>query len=353
MSSQVTIYSPTGIPLADLDTGVWRSWVLNGYGEAGFTLSTKDNKCKEEYLRYGNILLVQHDSLPDWVGFMDTPRVWNYGNVECHALGAEVWFDWRVTLVRPILDTLDNVFRRILDDCNFWGGLQMKVGDIAESEIKDAVALGGKASDHINRMSEKYHVDWSVTHRINSRNVLSLYANLFNGLRGDRTNLTLNALNSKVTAPLLTEDGAIYNHVFYYSEPGEGGGRKVGDAQDEDSIARYGLRQLAEQGVGAYEEGLAFAAYRKLQETKEPDYIFVPSVLNVNDTFSQLRLGNVIYWDTEFSGFGSNTIGLNATLRIDGMEYDDNSDSVELVADVMRRYYTRKELINLATRYDG
>ena len=347
MSSQVTVFDKEGTPLADLDVDVFRSWVLNGYGEASFTISTRDNKCREEFLQYGNRLLVQHDKLPEWVGIMDTPRVWKYGSVECHALGAEVWFDWRLTHVHPMYDTLANVFRFIIDSSNSWGGSQMQHGIIRSGGIATTAALGGKASDHIMRLVDKYMVDWSVTPYL-SGNKLFLRANMYGGSRGENTGLTLNNINSKNVEPTMTEDGAIYNHVFYYSEPGEGGGRKFGDARDNVSVGKYDLRMIAEQGVGSYEEGLEFSARMKLLDTKEPFIMVAPSALDVGETFRQLRLGNVIYWENDYTGFAGASVGSNSTVRIVGMEYSETDKSVGLVVELLRRYYTRQEKINMA-----
>lgn len=352
-ASQVTVYNPMGIALADLDVDVYRSWVLNGPGEANFTISTKDNKCREEYLRYGNRLLVQHTDLPDWVGFIDTPRLWSYGRVEVNAVGAETWFDWRVTNIGAVHDSLAEVFRWIIDDCNHWGGSQMKYGEIKNGGIDAVAALGGKATDHIQRIVEKWGVDWSVTSRISKNNRLELYANLYDGLRGKATQLVLNHINSRITDPIVTEDGAIWNHVFYYSEPGEGGSRVIGDSRDHRSEMLYDLRQIAEQGVGAYEPGLEFAAWMRLQETKEPVIMVAPAVLNINEAWKSLRLGNFINWDSDYVGFDNSTVGMASVLRIVGMEYADKEQAVTLVAELAERHYTRKELINLALSYTG
>lgn len=354
MSGQITVYTPMGIPLADLDADVLCSWVLNGPGEATFTISTKDNKCREQFLRFGNRLLIQNDDLPDWIGIMDTPRTWSYGKVECRAVGAEAWFDWRVTNFYGMLDNLADVYRYIIDDCNSWGGSQMYYGQITTGGISAAAKLGGKASDIINRLCQRFRADWSVTSRIDPlNNRLSLRANMYAGMRGDWTQLVLNNVNSKLTEPLQAEDGAIFNDVFYYSEPGDQGGYKVGEAKDQRSILRYDLRQCAEQGVGSDETGLSFMAWLKLQETREPKVMIAPSVLNVENAWQSLRVGNVIFWDSDYAGFGRNQLGMSATLRITGMEYLMSEQTVTLVAEMLRPYWTRKELIDLAIEYAG
>lgn len=353
-TGMVTVYSPSGVPLADLDTNVLCSWVLNGPGEATFSLSTKNNKCQDQFLRYGNKLLVQHDDLPDWVGIMDTPRTWNYGKVECRAVGGEAWFDWRVTNYYFMVDNLAEIYRYLIDDCNSWGGSQMGFGEITTGGIWAAAAFGGKASDIINRLCKKFQADWSVTSRVNpTSNRLYLRANMYAGMRGSWTNLVLNNVNSKLTEPIQAEDGAIFNHVFFYSAPGDAGGRKVGEAKDKRSIMHYDLRQYAEQGVGSDETGLAFAAWRKLQDSKEPKVMIAPSVLNVENAWKSLQVGNIIYWDSDFAGFGRGLLGMSATLRIVGMEYSDADQTVTLVTEMLKPYWTRSELINLALDYGG
>jgi hypothetical protein len=223
----------------------------------------------------------------------------------------------------------------------------MHYGLIRSGGVFTTAALGGKASDHIMRLVDKYLADWSVTPVLNNNRLL-LKANLYGGPRGENTGLVLNNVNSKNVEPAMTEDGAIYNHVFYYSEPGEGGGRKFGDARDDASVGKYDLRMIAEQGVGAYEEGLEFAARMKLADTKEPYIMVAPSALDIGETWRQLRLGNIIYWEDDFAGFNGATVGSNSTVRIVGMEYSEADKSVGLVVELMKRYYTRQEKINLA-----
>jgi hypothetical protein len=350
MTSQVTVYSPMGIPLADLDVGAFRAWGINLATEASFKISTKDSKCREGFLQYGNILLIQHDTLPPWVGFFETPRQWDYGSVQCNAISAEVWFSWRLTHLYNLRDSLSDVFRYIIRDCNSWGGLMMGYGDIDDSIVWAWANLGGKASDQIDRMVEQWGVEWSITHRITTSGRLQFYANLYENLRGNDTHLVLNNANSKMISPLLTEDGAIFNDVFYMSEQGTGK-RTIGRAQDETSIGTYGLRQLIEQGTGAYQPALEFMAWMKLQETKNPSIMTSASVLKIGDAWNHLQIGNTFYFDSEFSGFHGAPIGISAMFRIVGMEYTDGDDAVGLIAELAHYHLTSRERLALAKNF--
>ena len=80
-----TIYSRDGTPIADIRASVMRSWLLNDVGQAVFSFPVTDVKCNAEILQYGNILYCQHDTLPDWVGVIDTPLRWHHGYIEIMA----------------------------------------------------------------------------------------------------------------------------------------------------------------------------------------------------------------------------------------------------------------------------
>jgi hypothetical protein len=73
---QITIFDQLGSALADIQASVTRSWEINKTGKAEFELAIIDPKCKEEFLRFGNLIHVESDELPAWTGVIDTPR-WN------------------------------------------------------------------------------------------------------------------------------------------------------------------------------------------------------------------------------------------------------------------------------------
>lgn len=347
MSSYATVYSPMGIPLADLDVPIFRAYKLNAYAEAQFRIAITDNKCREDILRFGNLLYIRHDKLPPWVGFIDPPRRWNNSYVEVNALSAELIFDWRLTPPTGVAgETLGEMFVNMLIWANSWGGLQIHPGQIFMSGEPASMVLGGRMRDHMDKISKTYGVDWSITADIDSSNQLKLLANLYNGKRGRVTGFELNNTNTEITEPVMSEEGPIYNHVWKYSEAGSGGGRNFNDAMDMESIATFGLRQWAEQGAGSDTEGLKFQADVKLKDTAYPKNYVTPSALNVGETFNNIDLGNILSWRSSIAGFTGTAIGAEMDVRIEGYEYDEEYDRAELVANAYYVTKTGRQYVN-------
>jgi len=347
MSSQVTVYNPMGNAITDLNVRVFRAWQLNEYAEAQFFISTNDSKCTEEVLRFGNLLHIQNnDGLPDWTGFIDTPRRWSGRFVEVNAYSAEILFNWRVAKVTGgRYDTVGNIFREILEWANSWGGLQINQGDIFSGGPHVIMVFGGMISEMLKKYPTKWGHDWSITGRENSGR-LYLYANLYDGLRGRVTNFELNSTNTELSDPLLAENGPIYNQVFVYSDPGPGGGRNFNEAMDEDSIAKYGLRQVAELGKGSDTDGLGFQAWVKLLSYRNPRNYITPAILNVANAWNNVRLGNVVRWMSSRHGFGRNSAGADMDARIEGFEFDEEKQKVNIIANAYYAIDDKRQLLD-------
>lgn len=335
--SRVLICSPMGIPLADIDARVWRAWKLNGYAEAQFLIATTDAKARDEFICPGNLLYITHSTLPDWVGIIDPPIKWNHNHIEVNAKSAEVIFDWRVPPIWGVNTSIGAQFRTVLEFMNSWNGLPVYPGDIWGSAPDTVYVASTKCSDYMARLVKAYGIDWSVTAKLEG-NKLRLYANLYER-RGQVTNFELNNSNTEASEPVLTDTGPIFNHVWVYSDAGEGGGRNYKDSRDDESIAKYGLRQIAEQGAGSADEGLQYQADNRLLDYKQPKHYITPAVLNKGGAFQHIALGNILRWRSSRVGFTGNAIGSEMDVRLEGFEYDEAQDKMKLVANA---YYVKE-----------
>jgi len=326
MASTVIVHSPLGVPLADFSADVFRANTISAWAEAHFSMSINDPKCKEEFLRFGNILLVKHDTLPPWVGFIDFPREWNGDKVKVNAVSAEVLLDWRMCLPFPIETTEEGLIREVIRQANLWPGLKLYEGKIGTgSDYARKWPLGGKAND----MIALTNAEWTITPN-EDNGVLRLELNA-NRQLGTQTRLVLDETNSKNFAPTLTETGPIFNYMFVVASVDSAGARNYLEFRDDYSIARYGLRQVILETGSLSLGDLQTTADGKLSVFKDVQYIATPTVLNVGDAFKNLDLGNYVGWKSAFAGFSNNGIGSEASLRIIGREYDDVTDQCALV----------------------
>lgn len=329
MGSRATIYSPLGIPLTDISANVFRSRQIAGPSEAWFEIATNENACKDEFLRFGNILVVEHDTLPQWVGFIDFPREWNDGKVKVNAISAEIIMDWRMCLPTLLEGyTASNCIRAIIAQCNQWPGLKLFEGSIDDANAGPARnwVIGGKASD----MMLNTNAEWDIT-AAEVGGVLRLYVNAYKSM-GVSTRFVLDETNSKNTSPKLTENGPILNYLFVVASAATANAQNYIEIKDDYSIARYGLRQYIFEMDNLSLSDLQVTADGRLSAFKDVTYTATPTVLDVGSAFLNIRLGNRIGWSNAEAGFNGSSIGAFTTMRIIGYEYDEATNQCGLVA---------------------
>lgn len=351
MNSRVRIFSPMGTALGELDVPVFRSWVLNNYGEAEFVISTNDNKAVEDLLDFGNFLYVTHPTLPDWVGVIDTPREWTGNEIKVKAVSAEFITDWRyipIVAISQGFTPIDKYVEGVLWLINkyYSMGMALNVGQTFNTRLQILPMAGVRLRTLLDKINKQTGTEWDVTGVIGGDNILRLYVNLYD-FRGNPTFQILDNSNVAKVNSYIKEEGPIYNHVTVYSQADSGGARNYATAIDEASINQYGLRATAEEqkGGGSDESGLQLAADYLLWTYKQPSSIIAPTVLNVGDTFQNLRLGNIVRWQSPIAGFSGSGIGTQFDARILGMEYDDMTDKVTLVCDLKYNELTRKQFL--------
>jgi hypothetical protein len=345
MTTEVRIFDPLGNPLADPRVVTTRSWIINDIGDASFSISTSDPACTSGNLRFGNILVINHDELPPWVGFIDSggqARKWENGEVGIYAQSAEKIVDWRYT--RPIpktTGTAGELLRDILEAQDKWspGGIELYPGSIFSGGHRIALPTKPRLGDLVRKFSKSVGCDWSVTHKIIDGKV-RLYFNWYNGERGVNTGKTLNQINTKGGAVVLIEEGEIYNDVVFMSSPGEDGKVKYSrPARDPKSIGRFGLKQYVGEGVGSDEDGLWVQGLVFLYEHAYPKGKLEPTILDTGGIFSYVNLGNRYLWETSTAAFsgGGHKLGAYRKIRLVGFEALDDTNEVNSTVEIVEK----------------
>lgn len=335
MASIVTTYNKSGTRLAFLNVPTVRSWSLNdeqnaGYGTCTFDIATTDPKCTRANLEFGNLLYVEdeNDELPDWVGIIDSVqgREFHEGFVRVGATAAETIANWRLaTLLRPIISTPGVALKEAIAfaNSNPPKGRKIYPGRIHNKTGSVYVAPGMNLLDAIKKISKSCGSDWNITARMNSENALELIVNLYDGQKGDNTNVVLNEQNTKVLSPTLIENGEIWNYCIYYGQAG-GGGVRYAVAQNHASIGQYDLRATIKKAGGTDEDVLQALANEFVAKSGQPERTLALSVTNKNNIFRYMDVGNIMTFDSSTFGFFDATqIGAHETVKINGMEYDD------------------------------
>ena len=349
MASKVTIFDHWMHPLDELNVAVTpRSWVLNDYGRAEFTISTADPKCLERNLQYGNLIYIQHiqtknesgvlnGRLPDWVGMILPQRTWQLGMIHVTAYSAEMILAFRAMPWRTIKGTPKVLFQNILNFSNEAApNIIIQPGQLDDitDNLTDDLKVSGY--DHIKTLIKNSGMDWDVTGQLDAKGNLQLLGNLYSR-KGIVTGQTFNNLNSELESPSLTEQGAPTNQVFAHSQAQTKFDRTELTATDQEALDDYGPLQVNQTFMGIHEPaGLQAAAQNLVNKNSRPVKILRRNALDIGRTFDYLGTGNT--WNLYDSTVGFRAgggFGLEAQVKIKSMDYNDLSNKCPLNIEVI------------------
>ena len=328
MPGRKTIYNHQGIPLTDIRAAVVRSWLLNTIGEAIFYLPVSGSKCRREFLEFGNFIVVEHDSLPDWVGMIDTPRIWHNGYVEVHAFDPAFLLQYRFPPLNSIMSgTPAQRAGQLLDWANGQYDTRIRMGYQAGEGVAVEETVSESIYTHLKRLSENNGHDWicspSYDENGNLMVILDWYARA-----GIDTGFELTQGKNIIygDAPL-EESGELISYEEAISDPQEDGFATAtyGEA------APYGLRAVRNLYSGQPDAGTLLSyATQTVQKQKTPAVSTPLTVVDTGSTFSHLRLGNVLQYKYTNVGFDISGLGAQDTVRINGLRYDEITGMCEL-----------------------
>jgi len=328
--SRILVFDRFGTALGELDALTRRSWLIYGEGDCTFRMATSDAKCTETLLQFGNFLLIQDDEFPDWCGIIEPDRNWGYGWVEVHAYTVERLLMNCGTPIQKIIGSAGKIFEQIIQICNRQMDLPITIGEIYRGGTQREETLGDSAYEHVRRVRERSGNYWRFTPAvINGR--LKITAEWLEAIGTNNSQLLAEGLNLALEEPM-TEYGPIWNVVTGLGDASTNGSRLSITLEDAESIARFGRRSTS----------IVFAGNTRLptltQNTNEylrqhawPRKQVTTKIVRHGNTFRSLRIGDWYRVVLSSVGFSDGGFGYEATMRLMGMERDDEADMVDAV----------------------
>lgn len=336
-NERIRIFDRQGFPLAEFRASVERSLVIGGEGRAEFNYpSRKTDVVNEKVLQFGNWLLVESDTLPPWVGVIDTPREWSPRTVAVHAYTPEHVFGWRRgPRELKITGSAGTLFIKLLTLVNQEELTVIRAGEIWRAGNQREETLNPtKLSDDLERIQERSGEEYNWRPDTDPSGRLIVYADWVERLGVDTTALLHEGKrggNIENVRNSFIEDGDIINDVFAVGDGMSWASRPGHIVIDAESMDKYGLRQKSIQYSGVSNTNtLRENALQEITQSANTAKIFHVNALNVGETFAHLRLGNTMILRFENMGFSAG-LGFETTVRITGMVIDSKQkDKVEL-----------------------
>lgn len=350
MSTELRIFGPQGVPLDDITpSSLNASWILNDVGDASFEIATSDTKCSEKLLSFGNILLINDDDLPSWVGFIDSEptREWGAGKIIINALSAEKVFNWRIVWPTKMSGTAGAILNAMLEKMMNWseGGIKTYPGEIWDGGRDYVYPILGRAREVVDRLAKKSGCDWSISHEFRDGRIV-LLANLYNGERGTDSDIVLDASNTELVEPVYSEEGEIYNHIVSMTPLNSGNEIIIGNAvRDEESIGKYSLRMWLQERMAEDVAALDWQSKAFLYDHAYPRGITMPNLIYTGSLSNKIDLGNSYRWENHGAGFEDGLIGVGDKVRLTGFETQYMDGKVAATLESTKKPFSKREFL--------
>ncbi|MHA1962654.1 MAG: hypothetical protein ACW99U_20880 [Candidatus Thorarchaeota archaeon] len=321
--ARVVVADKTGRLIAELKPDLIQvSWRISKVGKAHFTLSSGDSKATRDILRFGNRLLIQFENgLPNWVGVMNPPRAWKFGEIEVTAYSAESLFQYRITNKSRVFTgvTAGTMYRELITEMNRREDTGITIGDLwlggqtlsADFHYEDLLDI---FQEHLTLAGGEFNVTGD---EING--YLVLFANFYERMGKDRTGTAL-VEGANVKSAVLKEVGPIINSQTTVGKGTDwGDDRLTSTSLSQISIDEFGLRQeVSIYSSETLQSSLDIWADIALLDTLVPYNAYMLDVLDEDPgEFRAYGVGDDVTLSLPNYGFG----GTDAVVRVIAREY--------------------------------
>lgn len=327
-----TIYDKNGIPLTDIRTRCVFSSLLNDYGEAVFSISYDDAKCKRNYLEFGNYILVRNEKLPPWLGMIDTPRIWRNGYVEIHAFELNLLLKYRYAPLNTVIEGTPGVKAvELLRLANLQESTIIRPGYIYSGGATYSQKMNESVLAHLKSIAVDNGHEWLISPV--EAPTGRMYAELsWHERAGVETGLTLSqGFNVAYGETPMEENGELVNHVETVVDPDSNteAGAQTYSYSESTSYGKRAVRLVLNGSIDS--AGLETMARQRVSEKRNPSLSMPLGIMDVGDTFEKIALGNVVSYKLPLVGF-ANQIGFGTSkkVRILGYRFDELTKFCEL-----------------------
>lgn len=338
MSSGVLcrIFNKHGNLLAEVEPAFeYVNWRLNNVGRARFALPYSDEKCTQDILKFGNLVLLSFENgLPDWGGVIDPPRKRTDGSVSISAYSGEWLLGLRYTAKGRYFDNQmpGYIFDTLLREENGeWPTGVTPYGYYASGTSRTIEYHYHQLLKRMQDLAKLTGNDFAIIPRYDN-GVLSFRAFWYER-RGSDLSDSIHLIEAKNARITMDEQGPLVNRVILIGEGQTWGAeRLVSIAEDADSRAEYGYREWAEVQSGVKTQATLDANSAQLvADIAAPRNMFSVTALNTAPAaFADYTVGDIVTLQAFLS---SPAWAIDETVRVIAREWSPSNEcSLEVVS---------------------
>lgn len=334
--SRIRVFDLHGVNVAEFTGFCSRGYSLAGNASVtpggSATVNVSDDVAENDWLQLGRILLVEHPKLPPWAGMIDTP--WKATSpVQITAYNAEYLLSLRTpdnpfTLGGSVFD----IAAQLLNLANGQEEMYVRMGETrgnggSRLENISQRPIWAQLNDILTRAGVEM-----VTRPDGNGDRLYIYLDFAPTVGQDTGFLLHDGQGANMQINEARVDGVIVNRLIGIGAQSTASSQKITPAfVDIESRNTYRLRSQVVQYASAIDDAtlqnnaLADLAYRK-----RPRLLLRVSVLDVEDTFSNLRPGNTMLLHAANLSLPGGVKGFRGNARILAMDYNEEGNSVSM-----------------------
>lgn len=338
--SVIHVFDRQGKRLGEFAQDAQREWMTNEAGGCEIRVSLKGQLSRlgaarlAKMTQFFNLVYIPHDHLPGWCGVI---LEHGSGNeiLTIRCLSAEQLLSFAVPeRAETIKGSSGAIWRRMIEIVNSQLDYNLEPGEVWEggSQREETVEMVDILSE-AQRVADRAACQFEVVGMVDGSR-LRLIANWYKD-RGARAGRLVEGVNIALPSGEIIRRSVakMANRVTAVGNGGTNKSRPTYRIEDEASAARWGRLWWCEVYDNVSQTGtLERHARELLAERARPETLLRLNALDVNDTFSWLRLGNVADVRLIWNGITDDgAIGYSGLFRIQAMRYREGSDQIELV----------------------
>jgi len=328
MTSRMRIFNRTGTLIYEIARPAFREWVLNDIGSANFMTKAQG---MEQYVEFGNYLLIEDDKLDAWVGVITPPRPWSPKVITVNAKSAMWLFGQRVgSYTQSVSGSWGAVFSQVLGIVNAIEPTLLQIGTYDDGISYSSVVDMSNVYTYLQRALSQAQT------RLDFRPVvtdgkLKIFVDMQPTLYTPSALRLEEGLNIENNSSVLIQQGEIYNDITILGV-GLDQVKFTANAVDVASVAKYGRRQRL------FSEGQSQADVDRLAVVRLAQYAFPRNTLALTtidkgNAFLHIRAGYSGSVELKSFGYLNNGLGFHGTAFIRVLQYDDKIKKAVLVCE--------------------
>jgi hypothetical protein len=357
MSVRALLFDRTGAPTAQVQGLFPRSWVLNGIGTCVMRLPLTYFQSPErptaplsqQHIRPGAYLLVEHDKLPDWGGIIRWPQKTNtqLGIVDITCYTAEYLLKMRASAGGDIFPYRRNpagvIFKELIEEANEKEDMRIRPGTFNNSgPIFSPPGWHGRTLfDQLVALSTGVNGHWGFVPSQSPDDGHIIFTGHWWGTAGvvrEQRRLMEGVNIQQRSGALYTEQDEVVNRVYVFGgKKTLQGKRHFGFAESLESIGEYGLVEARIEDDSFEDAELNRLASEYIEDRPRPRRLFQLDLVDVNDTFSWVRLGDTFPLVLNRAAWTGRQLGFEGYVQVMSMTYEDTENVLNLtVQEVLR-----------------